>query len=124
MQDSFSRLDVDSKEYDEALMSALSIAMSQWFRRTWVVQEFCWAQDVIFAIGEATLTLEAIVLSFKMIQALPIFNNLPEAIDKDQSRAEFPNPFIKYSSIWVPQVQYGTYAGRIRFHATMSGVSC
>jgi hypothetical protein len=93
------------------------------FKRTWVVQELCWARDVVYLIGEAELSTNGIVKSFEM--AKDFVHSLDHSfdhtmsylfkfilIDKHDDDEDFPmmkNWGSKYGPIWFPQILYGTW---------------
>jgi hypothetical protein len=85
---------------------ALSIAMSPWFRRTWVVQELCWAKKVIFLVGNAQMSIQCVMKAFDVAKSTitaiakhPKIRNIPWVL--------VTNIVDGVGRVWAPQLQYG-----------------
>ena len=105
-----------------AIYVAISIIMSQWFRRIWVIQELCWAKRVVFAIGNAELSIQCVVKAFHVARtamaaaaqsAMTVFKKHP---DNDQGIVWFAITAIlkSLSRVWTPQVQHGMFRRPLR----------
>lgn len=108
-QDSSSSSDEDAVAYRRAQRSAWSIAESQWFRRTWVVQELCWARNVVFAIGEADMSFRAVMLSFSITQFSGDVGNRVEAAAKNKDWLGSTGVDAMLMQTLHPHIKYGTY---------------
>lgn len=98
-------LDIDAKAVYEAYASAASIVMSQWFRRTWVIQELCWAKKVVFAMNEVEISVKAIVKTFDIAQDYATHvDNMASSDDYDDLD---PRVGAKYIPVWAPHIQHG-----------------
>ena len=120
---SFSDLNDIVRENDERLIPykaiyvAVSIIMSQWFRRTWVIQELCWAKKVFFAMGNAVLSIQCVVKAFDVAQttmAAAVQSAMTETkkdAENDQNIGWFAIAAIlkSLSRVWTPQVQHGMF---------------
>jgi hypothetical protein len=79
--------------------------MLQWFRRAWVVQELCWARNVVFAVNEMEMNIKAVVKTFDIAQEyLNMFDNMTSGGD-DEDRATRMG--ARYGPVWAPQIQHG-----------------
>lgn len=90
-------LGLDALAAFDAFVSARGLLFSQWFRRTWVVQELCLARRVVFAMNEYEMSLQTVQKGFEIAHAL-------------FSDADFAGMSAhRYTSIWFPQIQNGMY---------------
>lgn len=120
---SFSGLEDIVGENDERLIPfnaicvAVSIIMSQWFRRTWVIQELCWAKNVVFAMGNAELSIKCVVKAFDvarsamaaMAQSAMNFMKKNLVTDYDVRWLAMAAILKSLSRVWTPQVQHGMF---------------
>jgi hypothetical protein len=91
------------------------------FIRTWVVQELCWAKQVVYLIGETEISVDSIVKSFEVAEEFvrPLdhsFENLMSSIlgpllaDGKDQHGKFwflRNWGSKFGPVWMPQIFYG-----------------
>jgi hypothetical protein len=113
---SFSNLEDIVGENDERLVPlnairvAVSIIMSQWFRRTWVIQELCWAKKVVFAMGNAEMSIQCVVKAFEVAQsAMTAMKKDPENDHDDVGWLAIASILKSLSRVWTPQVQHGMF---------------
>jgi hypothetical protein len=100
-----------------AMYVAISIVMSQWFRRTWVIQELCWAKKVVFAMGNAELSIQCVVKAFDvartamavLVQGAMEFMKKDPENDYDVCWLAITAILKSLSRVWTPQVQYGMF---------------
>jgi hypothetical protein len=100
-----------------AMVVAVSIVMSQWFRRTWVIQEFCWAKEVVFAMGNAELSIQCVVKAFDIARSVmaAIAQSTVTAAKKDLEDhhnagwSAIATILESLSRVWTPQVQHGMF---------------
>ncbi|CAN9468784.1 unnamed protein product [Alternaria alternata] len=117
--------------YKFAILGAATITWSQWyaifiaerivgFVRTWVVQELCWAKEVVYLIGEKEMSTDIIVKSFEVAEEFVrsldhSFENLmssslgPLLADGKDEHGKFwflRNWGSKFGPVWTPQIFY------------------
>ncbi len=92
----------------QAYPVSISIASREWFKRVWVVQELCWAQNVRFLLAEAEMSPDAVATTFRITQSLL---GLPDT--HAGSYKGFPSRIrrfgVKHGPIWAPQYDSGTF---------------
>ena len=105
-----------------AIYVAVSVVMSQWFRRTWVIQELCWAKRVVFAIGNAELSIQCVVKAFDVARtamaaaaqsAMTVYKKHPDS-DHDIGWFAIAAVLKSLSRVWTPQVQHGMFRRPLR----------
>lgn len=57
---------VDARDVYCAYLAAYSVISCQWFRRVWVVQELCLAQNVIYMIGDHEISKNALLTALRL----------------------------------------------------------
>jgi hypothetical protein len=100
-----------------AITVAVSIILSQWFRRTWVIQELCWANEVVFAMGNAELSIQCVVKAFDVARSAmaAIAQSAMTATKKDLENhhdvgwSALASILESLSRVWTPQVQHGMF---------------
>lgn len=82
--------------------SALLIVLNQWFRRIWVIQEFCWARDVVFALDKMELSTETVLKAFEIAEKLLHVQDF-------RGGTIIPVQFLQVLPVYFPQVQNGMF---------------
>jgi hypothetical protein len=57
---------VDAKDVYCAYLASYSVISCQWFKRVWVVQELCLAQNVIYMIGDHEISINALLTALRL----------------------------------------------------------
>jgi len=87
---------------------ALSIVMSQWFRRTWVIQELCWANNVVFAVGNAQMSIQCVAKAFGVAKrTIAAIAKDPEV--RNTRWVAETNILDEIGRVWAPQLQHGMF---------------
>jgi hypothetical protein len=95
---------IDAEALFDAYVGAASITMSQWFRRAWVVQELCWARNVVFAMNEVEMSTKVVMKAFDIAQEyFNMVDNLPPGDDMDTNT----RMGARYGPVLAPQIQHG-----------------
>ncbi|KAF2035397.1 hypothetical protein EK21DRAFT_84468 [Setomelanomma holmii] len=93
----------DENAVDGVRAVATSVVMSQWFRRTWVVQELCWAKNVVFAMDNSEMSIKSIVKAFEMAQGyFASMNGAPSSND------EISHAITRFGRVLAPQIQHAS----------------
>jgi hypothetical protein len=103
---------------------ALSIVMSQWFRRTWVVQELCWAKKVVFVVGNAQMSIQCLKKAFDIAKStIATIGKYPEI--RNTRWVIVTTILDEMGRVWAPQLQYGMFHRPIKilFELTDNSVS-
>lgn len=101
-------LGIEAKTLYNGVQAAAAISMCQWFKRLWVLQEFCFAKQVIFAIDNKEMDIQVITTGFNLVQDVyGVFLEKELAYGDDDSI--YKNIGSKYAPILAPQIQDGTY---------------
>jgi hypothetical protein len=61
-------LDEVPSKYQDYLGAMVSWLERPWFKRVWVVQEFCLCEDTIFVCGTESVEVELVMLALKIVQ--------------------------------------------------------
>jgi hypothetical protein len=133
---------IDAKYYKFVIIGAAAVTLSKWYVlstpvpfmghtltsyiytqvRTWVVQELCWAKDVVHLIGEAEVSADSIVKIFEVAKEFvrSLDHSLENVInsvlrltlaDETESYGKLGlvrNWGSKFGPMWVPQIFFGT----------------
>ncbi|KAF7676069.1 hypothetical protein GT037_005574 [Alternaria burnsii] len=119
---------IPAKYYRFAILGAATVTWSQWFIRTWVVQELCWAKQVVYLIGETEISVDSIVKSFEVAEEFVrsldhSFENLmssilgPPLADGKDEHGKFRflrNWGSKFGPVWMPQIFYETFESSLK----------
>ncbi|CAI6339250.1 unnamed protein product [Periconia digitata] len=88
--------------------SALLIVLNQWFRRIWVIQEFCWAKDVVFVLDRMELSTETVLKAFEIVEKLLHVQDF-------RGGTIIPVQFLQVLPVYFPQIQNATLRAREYF---------
>lgn len=57
---------VNARDIYFAFLATYSVLSCQWFRRVWVVQELCLAQNVLYMIGDHEISINALLTALRL----------------------------------------------------------
>ncbi|KAH7414564.1 heterokaryon incompatibility protein-domain-containing protein [Phaeosphaeria sp. MPI-PUGE-AT-0046c] len=86
----------------KAMGVAISIIMSQWFRRTWVVQELCWAKEVVFMKENEEISIQCVGKAFNVAQS-SITAMMKDPEDRDPIWGKLASVMKSLGRPWAPQ---------------------
>jgi hypothetical protein len=82
--------------------------MSQWFRRTWVVQERCWAKKVVLVVGNAEMSIQCVGKAFDVAQSV-ITMMMKDPENQELIWVTITSALKSLGRVWAPQLQYGMF---------------